>query len=292
METIDILLPVYNGENYLREQIESILLQSYKDLRLLIRDDNSTDSSVDIINEYSNKDARVFVIKDNFGNLGLVKNIENLLENSTSEYIMFADQDDVWFSNKIEKMYEIIKSKNKDIPILLHSNCYVTDENLNIKKEFLKNSVEEYTIRDMFFKFFVQGSSTMINKRLKEIALPFINNIYVHDRYLHILCEIYGERYFLNEPLMYYRQHSKNLIGSNTIIKKIFRNIINLPKNFYLEKDKKLFETIIVKKNIKKEIFKNYLIVTDSKISKLKRHKILKNNFNLRLKEKFLFWIR
>ena len=292
METIDILLPVYNGENYLKEQIESILLQSYKDLRLLIRDDNSTDSSVDIINEYSNKDARVLVIKDNFGNLGLVKNIEKLLENSTSEYIMFTDQDDVWFQNKMEKMYELIVNKDKDIPILLHSNCYVTDEKLNIKKEFLKNSVEEYTIRDMFFKFFVQGSSTMINRKLKEHALPFVDNIYVHDRYLHILSEIYGERYFLNEPLMYYRQHSKNLIGSNTIIKKIFRNIVNLPKKFYLEKDKELIETIIKEKNIEKEIFKNYLIVTDSRVSKLKRYKILKNNFNLRLKEKFLFWIR
>ena len=292
METIDILLPVYNGENYLKEQIESILLQSYKNLRLLIRDDNSTDNSVSIINEYSNKDARVLVIKDNFGNLGLVKNIEKLLENSTSEYIMFTDQDDVWFQNKMEKMYELIVNKDKDIPILLHSNCYVTDEKLNIKKEFLKNSVEEYTIRDMFFKFFVQGSSTMINRKLKEHALPFVDNIYVHDRYLHILSEIYGERYFLNEPLMYYRQHSKNLIGSNTIIKKIFRNIVNLPKKFYLEKDKKLIETIIKEKNIEKEIFKNYLIVTDSRVSKLKRYKILKNNFNLRLKEKVLFWIR
>ncbi|WP_338941129.1 glycosyltransferase family 2 protein [Fusobacterium polymorphum] len=292
METIDILLPVYNGENYLKEQIESILLQSYKNLRLLIRDDNSTDNSVSIINEYSNKDARVLVIKDNFGNLGLVKNIEKLLENSTSEYIMFTDQDDVWFQNKMEKMYELIVNKDKDIPILLHSNCYVTDEKLNIKKEFLKNSVEEYTIRDMFFKFFVQGSSTMINRKLKEHALPFVDNIYVHDRYLHILSEIYGERYFLNEPLMYYRQHSKNLIGSNTIIKKIFRNIVNLSKKFYLEKDKELIETIIKEKNIEKEIFKNYLIVTDSRVSKLKRYKILKNNFNLRLKEKFLFWIR
>lgn len=292
METIDILLPIYNGENYLKEQIESILLQSYKNLRLLIRDDNSTDNSVSIINEYSNKDARVLVIKDNFGNLGLVKNIEKLLENSTSEYIMFTDQDDVWFQNKMEKMYELIVNKDKDIPILLHSNCYVTDEKLNIKKEFLKNSVEEYTIRDMFFKFFVQGSSTMINRKLKEHALPFVDNIYVHDRYLHILSEIYGERYFLNEPLMYYRQHSKNLIGSNTIIKKIFRNIVNLSKKFYLEKDKELIETIIKEKNIEKEIFKNYLIVTDSRVSKLKRYKILKNNFNLRLKEKFLFWIR
>jgi len=144
----------------------------------------------------------------------------------------------------------------------------------------------------MFFKFFVQGSSTMINRKLKEHALPFVDNIYVHDRYLHILSEIYGERYFLNEPLMYYRQHSKNLIGSNTIIKKIFRNIVNLPKKFYLEKDKELIETIIKEKNIEKEIFKNYLIVTDSRVSKLKRYKILKNNFNLRLKEKFLFWIR
>jgi glycosyltransferase, family 2 len=292
VETIDILLPTYNGENYLKEQIESILLQNYRNLRLLIRDDNSTDNSVNIINEYANKDNRVFVIKDNFGNLGLVKNIEKLLENSTSEYIMFADQDDVWFPNKIEKMYEIIKNKNKDIPILLHSNCYVTDENLNIKREFFKKSVEEYTIKDMFFKFFVQGSSTMINRKLKEISLPFVNNISVHDRYLHILSETYGERYFLSEPLMYYRQHSKNLIGSNTIVKKILRNIINLPKKFYLEKDKEMIETIIKEKNIEREIFKDYLIVTDNKINKLKRYKILRNKFNLRLKEKVLFWIR
>ena len=91
---------------------------------------------------------------------------------------------------------------------------------------------------------------------------------------------------------MYYRQHSKNLIGSNTIIKKIFRNIINLPKRFYLEKDKEMIETIIREKNIEKEIFKDYLKVTDSGVNKSKRYKILKNNFNLRLKEKVLFWIR
>ena len=91
---IDILMATYNGEKYLKEQIDSILEQSYKDFRLLISDDCSTDSTRQILNEYVEKDSRVVVFLQN-KNIGVLKNFEYLMQKVESECFMFADQDDI-----------------------------------------------------------------------------------------------------------------------------------------------------------------------------------------------------
>ncbi len=289
---IDILLPVYNGEKYLKEQIESICTQTYSNIRLIIRDDNSNDKSLNIIEEYAKKDSRIYVLKDKIGNVGLVKNIEILLKNSTSEYIMLADQDDVWLKEKVEKLFLKIREESKEIPVLIHCNCFITNKNLKIKGRFLGDKVKNYDVKDLFFKYYVQGASCIFNKKLKELSLPFVNSVYIHDRYLHILTEIFGKRIYLDECLMYYRQHEKNTIGRKSIFIKILRNIKYLPKNFYEEKDRLLFSEIIKTYEIKEKLFEYYIFVTNNNINKIKRYKILRKNFKLRWKEKFLFWIR
>ena len=99
---IEILMATYNGEKYIGEQINSIINQTYTNWNLLIRDDGSKDKTLNIIKKYEKMDNRIILIRDNKDNLGFVKNFEELLKISSSELIMFSDQDDVWKKDKIK----------------------------------------------------------------------------------------------------------------------------------------------------------------------------------------------
>ena len=101
-EPIDVLLATYNGEKYLKEQLDSILNQTYKNINLIISDDASKDGTRDILKEYEEKDKRVKVFYQE-NNLGYVKNFEFLLKQVQSEVFMLSDQDDFWMPQKIEK---------------------------------------------------------------------------------------------------------------------------------------------------------------------------------------------
>ena len=92
---IEILMATYNGEKYIEEQIDSIINQTYTNWELLIRDDKSKDNTASIIEEYEKKDSRIKLLRDEKGNLGFVKNFEELLKNSQKDFIMFSDQDDI-----------------------------------------------------------------------------------------------------------------------------------------------------------------------------------------------------
>ena len=107
-------MATYNGEKYLREQIDSILKQTFKDWKLIMRDDGSKDRTIEILNEYEKKDKRIKVLQDNKGNLGVAKNFEELLKNSSGEYVMFSDQDDYWMENKIEKYIKVLEKLDKE----------------------------------------------------------------------------------------------------------------------------------------------------------------------------------
>ena len=295
---VEILMATYNGGNYLEEQIDSIIGQSYKDWNLLIRDDNSTDKTKSIINNYVNKDKRIKLINDEKGNLGFVKNFEELMKYSKEDYVMFSDQDDVWAEKKIETMLLRMLSLEEnclDIPILVHCNSYVCDSNLNIKKNFfIKKIARQNDFKNMFFNFMVQGSGVMINKKLREISLPFLKETYLHDRYLHILVELLGLRDFIDISLNYYRQHEHNQIGAGGI------NILNkiLHKKYYIKEDRKLINTISEKfSNLidsnKKENIKIYFEITSKKNNRFKRLYLSeKYKINMNLKKKLFLLVK
>ena len=265
---IEILLATYNGEKYLNEQIDSIINQTYTNWKLLIRDDGSEDRTLEILKEYEKRDERINILRDNKGNLGFVKNFEELLKNSSEEFIMFSDQDDYWLENKIEKYIGVLE--NLDVeklkkPLLIHSNSFVCDEKLNIlKKKFVDSKVAlQYGGNGYFFAYFVQGSTTLINRKLIDLGLPFLKSVTLHDRYFHLLVEFFGNRIFIDESLIKYRQHSNNEIGArSSVIKKI------LFKRYFDERERKLILEVKRKylKKIKKEKIKKiirYLEVTD-----------------------------
>ena len=112
MEKVDILLATYNGEKYLSEQIDSILSQSFKEFRLLISDDCSTDNTRKILEKYASKDNRIKIYFQK-QNLGVIKNFEFLLKKVENKYYMFSDQDDIWKEKKIEKSLKVITTLQK-----------------------------------------------------------------------------------------------------------------------------------------------------------------------------------
>ena len=273
---IEILLATYNGEKYLNEQIDSIINQTYTNWKLLIRDDGSEDRTLEILKEYEKRDERINILRDIKGNLGFVKNFEELLKNSSEEFIMFSDQDDYWLENKIEKYIGVLE--NLDVeklkkPLLIHSNSFVCDEKLNIlKKNFVDSKVAlQYGGNGYFFAYFVQGSTTLINRKLIDLGLPFLKSVTLHDRYFHLLVEFFGNRIFIDESLIKYRQHRNNEIGAkSSIIKKILfkryfddsdRDLILDIEEKYRNKQKKDNERWIIK----------YLEVTDRKKNRMIR---------------------
>lgn len=273
---IEILLATYNGEKYLNEQIDSIINQTYTNWKLLIRDDGSEDRTLEILKEYEKRDERISILRDNKGNLGFVKNFEELLKNSSEEFIMFSDQDDYWLENKIEKYIGVLE--NLDVeklkkPLLIHSNSFVCDKKLNIlKKNFVDSKVAlQYGGNRYFFAYFVQGSTTLINRKLIDLGLPFLKSVTLHDRYFHLLVEFFGNRIFIDESLIKYRQHRNNEIGAkSSIIKKILfkryfddsdRDLILDIEEKYRNKQKKDNERWIIK----------YLEVTDRKKNRMIR---------------------
>ena len=289
-KAVEILMATYNGEKYIKEQIDSIVNQTYANWKLLIRDDGSNDKTLDIIREYEKRDVRIKLLEDSKGNLGFVKNFEELIKNSKNEFIMFSDQDDYWLENKIENyINELNKlSKNElETPLLLHSNSFVCNENLEIIKEkFINSKVAlQYKENSYFFAYTVQGSTALINRKLIDVGIPFLKNVTVHDRYFHLLAEFFGKRIFIDKSLMKYRQHLNNNIGAkSSIIQKI------LKKRYFEEEERNLileiknkYEAKIEREKI--ELIDRYLEVTDRTKNRIIRF-LLGLNFKINLKKR------
>ena len=169
-KTIDILMATYNGEKYLAEQIDSILNQTYKNIRLIISDDASKDGTRKILKEYEEKDERIKVFYQE-KNLGYVKNFEFLLKQVQSEIFMLSDQDDVWLPEKVEKSYQTLQGQNAD---LAFGDLEVVDQNLNTMypsfNDFMKLSrkikkyINSYKVNYLYCC--VTGCTVILRKKL------------------------------------------------------------------------------------------------------------------------------
>ena len=220
---IEVLLATYNGERFLKEQVDSILKQSCKDWRLLIRDDGSTDTTIQIIKSYVEKNPdKIRLTEDNLGNLGVAQNFGRLLEISESEYIMFCDQDDVWLPKKMELTLNKMKESEYLYPetaILVFTDLKVVDENLNIIAESLWshhkiNPQNGSLLKNLIYCNVVTGCTVMINRKVKDFIFPIPEYVRTHDRWISLIAAKYGRIFFVPAATILYRQHSANVIGS------------------------------------------------------------------------------
>ena len=290
---IDILMATYNGEKYLVEQLDSIINQTYHNWNLLIRDDNSTDKTLEIIQNYHKKDKRIKILKDNKGNLGIVRNFEELLKSSESEFIMFSDQDDIWVENKLDmylKMIEKIKNKG----FMIHSDAILFDKNKSniLKDTFISKKAINKGLENVFFNYFVQGATILISKEIKNFILPFPKEVYLHDRYIHLISELFFERIFVNKALIYYRQHGDNQIGAKNTIREL------LSKRYFDERDRQLIKVIYNKYGSlltedKKKLIEEYFKITDIEKNRFNRFlNLKKSKINIPLKKQISFIVK
>lgn len=293
---IHILLATYNGENYLAEQLNSILNQTNTNWQLLIHDDNSTDNTVDIIKQYQkqNPDKIQFIDDDvSFGNASA--NFSFLLEHVDSEYIMFCDQDDVWLKNKIELTLEKMQDMEKtyqNLPILVHTDLTVVDEELKvISKSYWKYQYIDPS-KDSLNRLLVQntitGCTVMINRRLMNIALPIPNDAIMHDWWLGLVAAAFGKITYIDIPTVFYRQHSKNDTGAAKFnIKTIWKKMISLYKidlQKYILQAKELLGRYQEEMAVdQKKLIIDFIETENSSWLKSKfillKHKILKQDF-------------
>jgi len=224
---IGILMATYNGERFIREQINSILNQTYENWKLIIHDDGSTDSTVNIVKEYVKKyPEKIILIEDGIRCGGAKENFAHLINIAKAkfnfDYIMFSDQDDVWLPNKIEitlqKMIEV-ETQYKNTPIIVHTDLTVVDANLNI----IAKSFWEYqtmnpwnnTIACLLLENTVTGCTMMINKNLFEKIIIFPKEAICHDSWIALVCSaIGGVIARIKAPTVLYRQHGKNVTGA------------------------------------------------------------------------------
>ncbi|MCU7615073.1 glycosyltransferase family 2 protein [Chryseobacterium sp. GMJ5] len=221
MINVAILLSTYNGDQFLKQQINSILEQSYTNWDLYIRDDSSSDNTVKIIEEYSIRYHNIHFIKDSYRK-GACKSFLYLLENINSDYYMFCDQDDIWLPEKIQmsvKKIQQAEAANSNIPILVHTDLKVVDQELTeIYPSFWKYS----KLKQQFLSKFnylgvcngVTGCTVIINNKAKEVSLPLKKEVPMHDYWIALKVAQMGKIIYINTPTILYRQHSKNEVGA------------------------------------------------------------------------------
>lgn len=246
-DTIAVVLATYNGEKYLKRQIESILDQTYKNIKIYIGDDCSKDGTIDIIRAYKNLYPDKITYYQNKINIGFVKNFEKLLQNTKEDYIAFSDQDDIWLPSKLEEQINKIKEieKKSNLPIMCHSDLIMIDENHNIiynsffsfKKYKLK---PEKDLGHILGPCGVMGNTMMINRTLKDIILPFPEEIDFHDYYIAVVCELFGKRVTFYKAFVLYRIHQDNT-SNNKLYPSVYKGIPykNTQKNITLGAIKK-----------------------------------------------------
>lgn len=216
MKKVQILMSTFNGEKYLREQLDSILSQDYSDISLLIRDDGSSDDTIGIIREYSDADSRVSYYQGS--NLGAKNSFFDLMLHADNlcDYYALSDQDDVWSKNKISEAVKKV-SAEEGIPILYCSKPLLVDQKLNP----LMTTIKKANISPDFGNALVEnintGCTCLFNKELLELVKGHIPEYTVmHDWWLYLSASAFGKVIYDENSYIYYRQHENNVIGSKS----------------------------------------------------------------------------
>ena len=290
---VAILLATYNGEKFLRQQLDSILNQNYCDFSLYISDDNSSDSTLSIIIEYLQKDSRIHLLPKHKSKGSACCNFLHLLENVESDIYLLCDQDDLWTPDHVSSLvnaYITIENNTKQ-PVLVHGDLTVVDEDLTIlDKSFLRYTNLPHVIENKH-SFFVQnnvtGCASLVNKVLKEYVFSSRDFLYqhislipMHDCFFATIAKYFGTIRFVKKQIVFYRQHSLNVVGAKKckgmqyLVERFFKMLRN-QNNVMLEINKNMNYAFFFCENFKKEISKS-------------EYEILKQFSNIRKKNKLM----
>ena len=310
MENV-ILLATYNGEKYLREQINSIFAQTIQDFSLVIHDDGSSDGTTEIISEYRNKyPDRLEVL---YGNpTGSAKaNFMWMLQQVNAHYYFLCDQDDVWNPQKLEMTLKCMRDMEYDgrhEPLAVFTDMQVVDDELNeLSSSFIRyigRDIKNISYTQILIDNPAAGCTMCINRELRDIAISSSeidwDNVPMHDAWLLEIGAIFGRVQGIDRPTVMYRQTGYNTMGAKTESEtdKLARNVeLAGSGGFFSRKRSFIYEArnfageILRLDNIpaeKKEVLEAFVAIERRpKIARIKFYK--DNNFT---RARHNFWMR
>ncbi|HTJ94786.1 MAG TPA: glycosyltransferase family 2 protein [Pararobbsia sp.] len=221
---MDIALATWNGARFLPPLLDSIVAQSYPNWRLVVRDDGSSDDTCQILAAFAERHKpRVELVQDGRVRLGVTRNFEATVSRCRSNYIAFADQDDVWLPVKLERtmqrLLQIEGEHGDGTPILVHTDLRVVDATLRtIAPSFIRmmrlDPLAGAAIKRLLVRNVVTGCTMLANRALVERALPIPKAAAIHDWWLALVAVCLGRLEFIDEQTVLYRQHGANSIGA------------------------------------------------------------------------------
>lgn len=216
---VTILMATYNGEAFIEQQLLSLLSQTYKNWILYVRDDQSTDKTVEIIEKYRIFDKRIVLVRDSLGGLGCSRNFLHLLKYSKTEFTIFCDQDDIWLENKLEILVKGIAARNNAIPQLVYSTSYTYNPAYKIGNVEIISPVTH--LQSFLFRAGgIQGCAAIFNRKLGDLMSVYQGYSIMHDFTLTFLALLFGEISLINKPLTLYRIHPRNVTGDRNKTKR------------------------------------------------------------------------
>lgn len=232
---VDIVLTSCNGEKYIQAQVLSIQkCRRYAELvrKLIVVDDASDDSTLEILYGLAHTDARIVVVPNSGARRGVKKNVAFGLSLTAAPCIVLSDQDDLWKPAKLDKLFSALQQAEAlhgdTLPLLGFSDLEVVDAELNV----LDPSFWHYqTLQPQWARHFRQllcqniapGCSMILNRSLLNKALPFPPAAAMHDWWLLLVAKAFGQVFCVAEPLLLYRQHAHNYVGAQR-----FRTLVKL----------------------------------------------------------------
>jgi glycosyltransferase involved in cell wall biosynthesis len=237
-ETVDILLPTYNGSEYIKDLMDSLCRQSCNRFSVLTYDDGSTDDTISHVDTYRNRLSINRIDNPDGSNMGALRSFELLMKKSTAECIMFCDQDDIWAEKKVEKLlsaFNLQKKRFGDIPLLVFSDLsLITDDSdSHTGNSFLTyQGINTRCMDDPYYLVFrnpAPGCSMLINRALAEASLPIGDTAVMHDWWIIINAAIKGEIFHIPDQLVRYRVHTSNTLGIIADVQYARRNCRQTP---------------------------------------------------------------
>ena len=235
---VSVFLVTYNQEKYIRQALDSILMQEVDfDYEIIIGEDCSTDSTATICDEYASKYPFIHVYHHN-PNKGLVKNWEFVLNHCKGEYVAMLEGDDLWLdANKLKLQYEWLE-QNKDMALVftgvktIYENPQSVDEHL-----FCNLETRAYTKEEILQNWIILTSSVMFRNNVKTV-LKYPQDVFMTDTYTFLKIMSRGGAYCISDPMTGYRRHGANITGINQIYEKMFRLYWNFAKQYaYMSKE-------------------------------------------------------
>lgn len=224
-DKVDILIATYNTKiEYLKKQIDSIINQTYKNINIIISDDNSSNEQVkETLKKYKEKDKRITLYLQE-ENKGYIKNFEFLLQQSDAEYIMFSDHDDIWYPEKVEKSLQVLKDKKVD---LVYCNAHQINENDEIiKQDYFKYKnmpLIDGKSKLAITRYIGIGCSQIFTKKIKEKMLPYTDKVIAQDWLASFLANEGNGMSYIDEKLFGYRLHNTNVFGGRNLSQNLER---------------------------------------------------------------------